>query len=447
VNGRVLGLARYRFAATWRARFSSYLTLVLLIGAVGGLAMGAVAGARRTQSSYPTLLASTNPSDIGLGTAILNPALGDASGYNPKILAQLARVPHVVGEASQVGINLEPLNTRGAPYAGRGDYLPVSAGNANGSVGGAAFSVDRLVVTQGRLPSEQSTNEFVTLAETAAAYGWHLGAVISMGIYTNGQTESPTFGTARLRPYRRVAMRLVGIVQPATSIIEDDADFSTELGWFTPAVTKPLLSCCAKYTATALKVQDPAVNLPAVEVDLSKFSSVSKSAIPLTYGLITQIAEGKAERANRPLSLALGAFGAIAMLAALLIAGQFLGRQLRLQADETDALRALGASPAMLSADGLLGLLGAIVAGAVLAVVVAIALSPIAPLGPVHPVYPAKGIAFDWTVLGVGFAIIVVGLGAVAAWLANRGAPHRVAARARFSGHRLSGVAEATAAL
>ena len=51
MNGRVLSLARYRFAATWRARFSAYLTLVLLIGAVGGLAMGAVAGARRTQSS------------------------------------------------------------------------------------------------------------------------------------------------------------------------------------------------------------------------------------------------------------------------------------------------------------------------------------------------------------------------------------------------------------
>lgn len=41
-----------------------YLAIVLLLGLVGGLALGALAGARRTQSSFPKFLRSTNPSDL-----------------------------------------------------------------------------------------------------------------------------------------------------------------------------------------------------------------------------------------------------------------------------------------------------------------------------------------------------------------------------------------------
>ena len=50
VNGQVLGVARYRFRATFGRRRGSYLTVVLLVGLVGGLAMGALSAARRTQS-------------------------------------------------------------------------------------------------------------------------------------------------------------------------------------------------------------------------------------------------------------------------------------------------------------------------------------------------------------------------------------------------------------
>ena len=58
------GVAWYRLRVTFARRWTSYLSVVLLIGLVGGLAMGSIAGARRTQSSYPEFLASTNPSDL-----------------------------------------------------------------------------------------------------------------------------------------------------------------------------------------------------------------------------------------------------------------------------------------------------------------------------------------------------------------------------------------------
>jgi hypothetical protein len=61
---QALRVARYRFRPTFRRQWAGLLSLALLIGLVGGLALGALAGARRTQSSFPAYLASTNPSDL-----------------------------------------------------------------------------------------------------------------------------------------------------------------------------------------------------------------------------------------------------------------------------------------------------------------------------------------------------------------------------------------------
>ena len=69
-------------------------------------------------------------------------------------------------------------------------------------------------------------------------------------------------------------------------------------------------------------------------------------------------------------------------------------------------LRALGAGPVAAAGDGLIGVLAAVLLGSLVAVAVAVGLSPLSPLGPVRPVYPDPGIAFDWTVLGIGFAVL-----------------------------------------
>jgi MacB-like periplasmic core domain/FtsX-like permease family len=120
-------------------------------------------------------------------------------------------------------------------------------------------------------------------------------------------------------------------------------------------------------------------------------------------------------------------FGLIAALAAVLIAGQVIGRQLGFWAHEERTMRALGAGPAMTTADALVGIMGAVVLGALMAGAVAVALSPLAPLGPVRPYDPDPGVAFDWTVLGFGMLALVLILGAAAVVLALQRAPHRTA--------------------
>ena len=85
-----LRVAGYRFRVTFGDRWGGYLALVLLIGLVGGLALGAVAAARRTQAAFPAYLASTNPSDLTVLTGLAGPG----SGYDPALVHEIARLPH-----------------------------------------------------------------------------------------------------------------------------------------------------------------------------------------------------------------------------------------------------------------------------------------------------------------------------------------------------------------
>ena len=140
-----------------------------------------------------------------------------------------------------------------------------------------------------------------------------------------------------------------------------------------------------------------------------------------TYSFhVTSVVQGQVNRTVRPEAIALALFGAIAMLAALLIPAQAIARQLQETDQDVAVLRALGASRSVIAGDGLFGILGAVVVGSLVAAGVAIVLSPLSPIGPVRPVYPTPGLGVDTTVLGLGLLALIAGLGAVAVALAAR---------------------------
>jgi hypothetical protein len=112
---------------------------------------------------------------------------------------------------------------------------------------------------------------------------------------------------------------------------------------FTPAFTRQFLDCCAKATFTALQVGGGSGGVATVEAEAARLWHHDGGAGPPNF-YVTSVTEAKAERAIRPEAIALGVFGVIAGLAALLIAGQAIGRQLRLRADDLHVLRALGTS-------------------------------------------------------------------------------------------------------
>ncbi len=437
--GRVVG---YRFRVTFARRWGGLLAIVVLIALLGGLAVGAVAGARRTQSSYPAYLAHTNASDLGILNAFYG-ATGNKA-FDAGMVAKIRRLAHVkqVGDDTIVDPNivpLVPLHLHVAP----GAKPPV----LSGSVDGQWSSLDRATLMSGRLADPRRADEVVMSASTARELGMHVGSVLPMGFFTNAQVYNLSGccranGKGKLAPHLKVNLRLVGIVVVNTQVIEDDIDaLGDNPVLLTPALMRELVPCCSFVTFSYVKVGGGKHNIPVVLSEIARaFPNLSRGAGG--GGHQTSVAVAKAERAIEPESIALGVFGAIATLAALLITIQLIGRQLRVGGDERAVLRALGASPATTVGDALLGALGAVVLGAVLASITAVGLSPLAPLGPVRRVEPAS-VAFDWTVLGLGFAGLVVVLGTAAIAIAYRQAPHRITRREQRIRRRRSRAARA----
>ena len=88
---QALRVGWYRFRATFGRRWGGYLSVALLVGLIGGVAMASIAAGRRTQSSYPTFLASTNPSDLTVSVA----ATREPAAVRPALTAKIARLPGV----------------------------------------------------------------------------------------------------------------------------------------------------------------------------------------------------------------------------------------------------------------------------------------------------------------------------------------------------------------
>src|SRR5262249_15166098 len=155
---------------------------------------------------------------------------------------------------------------------------------------------------------------------------------------------------------------------------------------------------------------DAAVDQGYVDLATSIFGTESVQLLQLLQVYNTSAIEAEAQRAIYPEAIALGVFGLIAGLAALIIGAQSGSRQLRTATDDAGILRALGAGPAATAADAGLGVLAAVVAGALLAIAVAIALSPFSLFGPVRQAEPGRGVYVDWTVLGLGALGLIVAL-------------------------------------
>jgi hypothetical protein len=426
---KAVRVASYRLRTTFGRQWAGLASLALLIGLIGGLALGALAGARRTQSSFPAYLGSTNPSDLTVLTALAGS--GKAPGYDPALVAKIARLPHVEHVESYAGTNAGLLAPDGT-VANNGVGAP-------GSIDGEYFHQDRVTIVEGRMPDPRRADEALVDAKGTPPQ-IHVGTVAPIGFFTNAQESMPDFGRGRVKPRVRIDIKIVGKAVFSSEVVQDDIDAGLDGSVvFTPALMRRLTRCCVTFGESALQLAGGSRDVAVVEQEIER---ALPSRLPVIFS-VSSLTESKAERAIEPESIALGVFGGIAAVAAMLIAAQVVGRLLRARADDLATLRALGADPTMTVVDGLLGVVLAVLAGSVLAVGVAVELSPLSPLGTVRSVYPYKGIAFDWTVLGFGAVALAGTLTAVSASLAYRRAPHRTARRAS---HRGAGAARTAAA-
>jgi ABC-type lipoprotein release transport system permease subunit len=435
----VLAVAWFRFRATFRRRRSGYLAIVLLVGLVGGLAMGAIAAARRTQSSFTTFLASTNPSDLTLAVfPNAGGGPGPGGGYSPSLTKAIRGLPDVKRVESWASVFGIPLGPKGVPLLGTSSNLTVVE-----SVDGRSFDLDRAAVVQGRMADPRRFDEFVTTAAGAQLAGWRVGEVVPFGFYTADQTLSSNFATGGVTPTIPLPAKLVGLVQFSDAVVQDQIDRYPTFALFTPALSDRLATGSNTNFATYYGIQAVRGSRDLVALEREIQGVIPPNVVVQVH--VTSLVADRTDRAIKPESIALGAFGVIAALAALAIAGQAVARQLRADQADLEVLRALGATPIEVMSDGLGGVLGSIIVGALTAGGVAVALSPLGPIGPVRPVYPTPGINADWAVLGAGVAVMVALLGVLSIVLAYRGAPGRILGRGTQAPVRRPTVANAAA--
>ena len=283
---------------------AAYLGLVLIIGLVGGAGLGALAAARRTASSYTTFLASTDPSDLSLNI-----------DQGSDISAKLSRLPGVAKVATSLfNVNAFPLSPSGhalIPTAlAEGEVAPIAG------LAGEFFSQDRVTVTGGAMASPGRQDEFVSTAEAARLLGWHLGEVVPMGFYLNSQVPSA-------RPHLALKMKLTGFVIFNNEVVVDAVDRYPTFLLFTPALAQALDQGPQNYLY-GLKLVDGAAGVPVVEREII-------TELPRGTGYtfhVTSVVQDQVDQSIEPETTALAVFGAIALLAGLLIAGQAVGRQL-----------------------------------------------------------------------------------------------------------------------
>jgi hypothetical protein len=207
-GARRLGLAWFRFRAYGRDRWPAYLSLVLLIGLVGGVALGSVAAARRTQSAFPAFLASTNPSDLDI----------DNGTYDPKLLKQVAALPLVTSVQPYVSLNIYPVKPNGTAN------LANPFGNLEevGTLSKLYLSQDKLTIVAGRMLDPRRRDQVVVSKFAATLFGLHVGEREPVGIFPNSDISNE--GMPKSPAPERLTFIIVGIGVFNDEVVQDDVD-------------------------------------------------------------------------------------------------------------------------------------------------------------------------------------------------------------------------------
>ena len=422
-----LACCRPALRGSWR----QVLALALLAGLLGGVALGAVASARRTAAAYGRYLAAINASDVFVNVPGLLPGMPATRPY-----ALISSLPGVVAHAAYIGLSGLPL-MHGKPD---NSFL---VNSLNGSLDGEYFSQDRATMLAGRLPPQGSTSTVVLTPAIAKAFGTGVGGTVSYLFQPVDAQQKPA-GKPFTRSFRVAA---IVTVPPA---LTDESD-QEEGSIFPPGATRQLLPEYL-YAWIGLRLVrgtagtgDLQKHLATLGQDLQRQvrQAVHRDVPPPSFTVNrTDVIRNQVQQAIRPEAVALSMFGAIAALAMLVLVGQGLAQMISRSAPDTAVLRPLGATRAQAALAAALPGLIAILGGVALAVAGAVAVSPLAPVGPVRRYDPDHGIAADGLVLGAGAAMLGLALLALLAVLAVRS----VRPRGAGLGAGSSAVARAAAA-
>jgi putative ABC transport system permease protein len=431
MGGRTILIALAGGRPAIRGSWRQALALALVGGLLGSIALGAVAGARRTATAYGRYLASINASDAFVNVP---GSLPGTPATRPVTL--ISSLPGIISHAAYIGLNGLPV------VHGKVDNSFLT-NSVNGSLDGEYFSQDQMTVLAGRLPPAGSTTTVVLTPAIAKMFGTRVGGTVSYSfrpIDARGQSTGPPF----IRSYRVAAIAEI----PPALVDESDQAEGTVLP---PGATRQLLAEYF-YAWIGLRLARGTAGIPELQRQLSALAAdLQRQEQRATHNNVSaptfsvnrsDVIRGQVQQAIRPEAVALSVFGAIAAVAMLVLVIQGLAQMVGRSAPDISVLRALGATRGQAALAAALPGVIPVLGGAALAVAGAVAISPLAPVGPVRRFDPARGIRADWLVLGAGAAVLCLALLGLLAVLAFRS----VRPRESRTGAGSSAVARAAAA-
>ncbi|HEX3389742.1 MAG TPA: ABC transporter permease [Streptosporangiaceae bacterium] len=423
--------ALYLWRATAQRSWRTVLTVAVIGGLFGAVALGALAGARRTSSAYGRYLVSIKASD-----AFVNVPGAVPGGPVTEPIRLIAALPGITASDAYIGLDANPV-VHGRI---RDSFLTNSL---TGSFNGAYFTRDRMTVVAGRLPRLRATREIALSPGIARLFGVGVGGQVTYQLYR----QNPV--TYRSSPGPRITFRVTGIADIPPVLVDqsDEQDGAV----VPPGATRQLLPSYV-FSWVGVKLDHGTAGIGALQHHLATlatsvqrryFAETHQKLPGLTFAVArSDVVRREVQQAIGPQVVALAVFGGIAALAMLVLAGQGLAQLISRSVQDISVVRALGGGRAQTALAASLPGVAAIAGATVLAVAGAIALSPLAPVGQVRQFDPARGFQADVLVLGAGSVLLAAILLAALAVMAAR-ATRQAARPVR---ERPSAVAHAAAA-
>ena len=420
--------------AQLRRRWGATIALVLLVGLAGAVVLVAAVGASRTSTAMKRFVAYSRPEDVFV---IVNGDQGDPS--DPAVFARgLATRRRVLALPQVAEVGRAPYLFLSPDKAGSelGSINPFDAADAH-----AFRTLDRPLVLRGRRARLDRPDEAVVDDLTAARRHLHVGSRVPMWAFSAQQNQETTASGSGKVPAPagpRYTFRVVGIVRdpstviaPPSDVIRDAIYQSTGGMFLTPAFLQRFahdvgmpVEVLPGMEGFRIRLRHGLADLPAFEQGVRRAVGPGDGQIHL--GSDIQTAADKAQRSIDLEAIALVVFGGLAALAALLVVGQALGRQVAADARNHPALAALGLSRGQLVLVPLARTAIVAVGGAATAVVVGVALSPLPPIGLARRAEIHPGLSVNVALLALGSVSIAAAVllrALVPAWRAARTLP------------------------
>lgn len=383
-----------RLRAELRTRWRSWLGVAVLAGVFGGAVVAAAAGAVRTDSVVDRNLAVTRQPDIYLVPEFTVPA-----EHNPELFAKLTNLELLTALPSVAdGIHFRLL--------GNEEEIEVAATD-DPRVGRI---LSRPVILEGRIPDPARPDEAEINFLAAERLGLKPGDTYTFHFLGVGagsdsdQAETPR-GPA-------VTVRITGI----GASLGDLGKFAEPGFTLTPAFLERYGKEIPALDLLTLYLTDARSSGP-FDRDFTELTGGQEALyIPAAGG------EDQARRSFGLQAVSLWILAGFLALVTVLVLGQTIARQTFLESEENPILRALGWSRGQLVAIGMLRSAGIGAAAAVVAVVVAAGASPLAPFGRARLLDPSGGFSVHAVPMLLGFAGVLVGVLALAAYPAWRAA-------------------------